>query len=185
MNKKLKIISCVVLCVVMCLFTIVATAHSGRTDANGGHIDNSTGLYHYHHGYSAHQHYDMDGDGIIDCPYDYDDKTNSNNKTISDAVPKKDNNTTIDTNSINKSDDIAFGEIMLLILKIVGVSLIILLFGCCIWLMIHMLVLTPLISWICKKTFRNGVNEPTVRKISIGIIVLIIVVIASIIVLKA
>ena len=24
------------------------SAHSGRTDANGGHTDKSTGLYHYH-----------------------------------------------------------------------------------------------------------------------------------------
>lgn len=51
-------------------------AHPGRTDANGGHWDNSTGEYHYHHGYSAHQHYDMDGDGIPDCPYSFKDATN-------------------------------------------------------------------------------------------------------------
>jgi len=50
-------------------------AHSGKTDANGGHYDRSTGEYHYHHGYPAHQHYDMDGDGVADCPYDFDDKT--------------------------------------------------------------------------------------------------------------
>ena len=40
-----------------------ALAHPGRTDANGGHTDRSTGEYHYHHGYPAHQHYDIDGDG--------------------------------------------------------------------------------------------------------------------------
>lgn len=51
-------------------------AHSGRTDSNGGHYDRSTGEYHYHHGYSAHQHYDMDGDGIPDCPYNFKDTTN-------------------------------------------------------------------------------------------------------------
>lgn len=46
-------------------------AHSGRTDSNGGHWDRSTGQYHYHHGHPAHQHYDMDGDGILDCPYTF------------------------------------------------------------------------------------------------------------------
>lgn len=47
--------------------TIVAEAHSGRTDSSGGHHDykNKSGLgsYHYHHGYSAHLH----PNGI--CPY--------------------------------------------------------------------------------------------------------------------
>jgi len=40
-------------------------AHSGRTDSNGGHYNRSTGEYHYHHGYSAHQH---NADGS--CPYE-------------------------------------------------------------------------------------------------------------------
>ncbi len=39
-------------------------AHSGRTDASGGHYDNSTGEYHFHHGKPAHKHY---ADGS--CPY--------------------------------------------------------------------------------------------------------------------
>lgn len=49
-----------------------ASAHPGRTDANGGHYNHSTGEYHYHHGYPAHQHID----GV--CPYDYDDRTGWN-----------------------------------------------------------------------------------------------------------
>lgn len=48
---------------------IPAFAHSGRTDGAGGHTDHSTGEYHYHHGYPAHQH--PNGE----CPYDFDDKT--------------------------------------------------------------------------------------------------------------
>lgn len=47
---------------------LTAQAHSGRTDASGGHHDykNKSGLgsYHYHHGYPAHLH----PDGF--CPYD-------------------------------------------------------------------------------------------------------------------
>ena len=46
-----------------CLLTISAAAHSGGTDSKGGHIDHSTGEYHYHHGMSAHQH----PGGV--CPY--------------------------------------------------------------------------------------------------------------------
>lgn len=57
------------------LFVFRVNAHPGRTDDDGGHTDNETGEYHYHHGYSAHAHYDMDGDGIVDCPYDFDDQT--------------------------------------------------------------------------------------------------------------
>lgn len=58
----------------LCL-SVVASAHPGKTDSDGGHTDHSTGEYHYHHGYSAHQHSDVDGDGVLDCPYLFDDKT--------------------------------------------------------------------------------------------------------------
>lgn len=47
-------------------------AHPGRTDSNGGHTDHSTGEYHYHHGQSAHQHFDIDGNGSPDCPLTFD-----------------------------------------------------------------------------------------------------------------
>lgn len=58
--------------VALCLLlTIQVLAHSGRTDSDGGHWDRSTGEYHYHHGYSPHDHYDIDGDGEIDCPIFY------------------------------------------------------------------------------------------------------------------
>ena len=51
-------------------FMSISYAHSGRTDSSGGHYNRQTGEYHYHHGYSAHDH----ENGI--CPYDFDDKTN-------------------------------------------------------------------------------------------------------------
>ena len=44
---KLTIVLIVVLSVIYAL-RFVAFAHSGRTDANGGHWDRSTGTYHYH-----------------------------------------------------------------------------------------------------------------------------------------
>lgn len=60
MNRK-KIIAVLAL---LSLLTPLASAHPGHTDAAGGHRDNSTGEYHYHHGYPAHQH----ENGI--CPYE-------------------------------------------------------------------------------------------------------------------
>lgn len=66
-----------------------ALAHPGRTDANGGHTDHSTGEYHYHHGYPAHQHYDIDGDGKPDCPYDFKDNTRSSSSSGSTGVTSR------------------------------------------------------------------------------------------------
>ena len=61
--KFLLILSLVILCV-----SLNSYAHSGRTDANGGHRDNKNasglGSYHYHcGGYPAHLH----TNGV--CPY--------------------------------------------------------------------------------------------------------------------
>lgn len=70
----------------------MVNAHPGRTDGSGGHTNHSTGEYHYHHGHAAHDHYDMDGDGVLDCPYDFDDRTdhNSGNSNSSFNSGKKD-----------------------------------------------------------------------------------------------
>lgn len=70
------------------LLSPAVLAHSGRTDANGGHYDRSTGEYHYHHGYPAHKHYDMDGDGVVDCPYNFDDQTGRNSGGSSSGSKK-------------------------------------------------------------------------------------------------
>lgn len=80
------------LLIVLIVTPCIALAHPGGTDSEGGHTDHSTGEYHYHHGYPAHEHKDMDGDGKKDCPYDFKDATdhrtgssnsNSSNKTTS------------------------------------------------------------------------------------------------------
>lgn len=57
--------------IVVLICSSIVFAHPGRTDSKGGHHNRSTGEYHYHHGYPAHQHID----GV--CPYNYDDKTSS------------------------------------------------------------------------------------------------------------
>ena len=69
----------------VCLMLLIlplnlALAHGGRTDANGGHYDRSTGEYHYHHGYPAHDH----PGGV--CPYDYDDQTDHSGGTNDDGT---------------------------------------------------------------------------------------------------
>ena len=79
---KTKII--ILLLLFSMLFYFPVSAHSGRTDSNGGHYDHQNGGYHYHHGYSAHSHYDIDGDGIIDCPYKM--KNKENNKTSAKSI---------------------------------------------------------------------------------------------------
>jgi hypothetical protein len=77
MKKFLSILAMFV--IILSLLYPMVIAHSGRTDKRGGHYDKSTGEYHYHHGYPAHQHID----GI--CPYNHDDKTDHNSGSYSDS----------------------------------------------------------------------------------------------------
>lgn len=70
-----KLASMLLLIVMLiCMFIVPCFAHSGGTDANGGHYDSTTGKYHYHCGGNpAHQH----TNGV--CPYDGD-SNNSEDK---------------------------------------------------------------------------------------------------------
>ncbi len=101
-RKKLIVIKTVILCVLVIAYAIVGTffgvfAHQGRTDGKGGHIDHDDGTYHYHHGYPAHSHYDINGDGVIDCPYKF--RNNEDNKTSGDnGATTKDTNDSVDKN---------------------------------------------------------------------------------------
>lgn len=106
--KKI-LLSVSIIAVFLSLVTGV-NAHPGRTDSNGGHTDHSTGEYHYHHGYSAHDHYDMDGDGDIDCPYEFNDKTDHSSV---DGVISNEEPITETSSEFNSAEDgIAFGEIL-------------------------------------------------------------------------
>lgn len=61
----MKKLLCIIIAVIIILSpTILCFAHSGRTDANGGHHVGGTSEYHYHHGKPAHQH----PNGV--CPYE-------------------------------------------------------------------------------------------------------------------
>ena len=68
---------------VLLAFAAPVFAHSGRTDSNGGHYDNSSGEYHYHHGYPAHQH--TNGK----CPYNFKNKITYNNGSKNVTTEKK------------------------------------------------------------------------------------------------
>lgn len=79
-----------ILSVLLISLTIPVFAHPGSLDENGGHYDRSTGEYHYHHGYSAHQHENGE------CPYDFHDNVEHN------KIKTKDNSKTDNTASSNK-----------------------------------------------------------------------------------
>lgn len=90
-NIKASIIVVCLLATCLLLFSIYTEAHSGGTDWRGGHKNHATGEYHYHHGYSAHDHYDIDGDGKKDCPYtfDYASMSKAESETTEESKTKK------------------------------------------------------------------------------------------------
>lgn len=130
--RSLKLLIAIILC--LCL-SVVASAHPGRTDSNGGHTDHRTGEYHYHHGYSAHRHYDKDGDGVLECPYTFSGKPNSSenhsnsytiNKSPSDKTESSSNNTEpVKTSNSKKSKDYTLLWGLLAIITLFGVPLLV------------------------------------------------------------
>lgn len=85
--------------VVIILGSCVAVfAHPGKTDSTGGHFDRSTGEYHYHHGYPAHQH----ENGT--CPYNKKSTTTEKAETFATIIvednTKSDNSNEIDYDSL-------------------------------------------------------------------------------------
>lgn len=73
-----------VISIMLLMSLSVISAHSGRTDRNGGHKDNKNvsglGSYHYHHGYGPHLH----PNGV--CPYAAPVKNNTPAKNNSPAT---------------------------------------------------------------------------------------------------
>lgn len=93
---KKSLIFCLSFICLFMFFSIVAVAHSGGTDSNGGHYDSSTGEYHYHHGYSAHQH----KNGV--CPYDDNSKADAEEEEESLSISNKGTKTLSKTLSSEK-----------------------------------------------------------------------------------
>ena len=110
MKKKnkyllLKILTICLIVTFSISMQFIAYAHSGGTDSDGGHYDHSTGEYHYHHGYPAHQH--VNGE----CPYDFDDQTNHSSGGSSSSKAMTSISGASDANDSDSSD-----ELILLIL---------------------------------------------------------------------
>lgn len=92
-----RMCSFVFACVLLLSF---AYAHPGKTDGKGGHTDHSTGEYHYHHGYPAHQH----PNGT--CIYEFDDKTGQNSGTPGGSISTRAASTTKVTTTTAKATTI-------------------------------------------------------------------------------
>lgn len=91
----LRSITCVLMAILV--LSTVTFAHSGRTDAAGGHRDNNNvsglGSYHYHHGYGPHLH----PGGV--CPY-----SATNRVTINNSATVKNTYTATTTNTATRSN---------------------------------------------------------------------------------
>lgn len=109
MKRRIYILAVFLLLPVIC---IPAFAHPGQTDSNGGHTDHSTGEYHYHHRQPAHDHYDMNGDSIIDCPYDFDEPPANSKSSNSSSTNKEVSNGAQSDIPTNKSS--SFSPIFLI-----------------------------------------------------------------------
>lgn len=115
--------------ILVSFFAVGTYAHSGRTDKYGGHYDTSTGEYHYHHGFPAHDH----PDGY--CPYsiegsgkwkDLVDRSSSGSATIN--KPKETEGAKIPTNEITDTNNENHTNYSLSLGDIIGISIIVLLF---------------------------------------------------------
>ena len=98
-----KILTLVIVLLLLSLFSVYASAHSGKTDSQGGHYDHQNGEYHYHHGYPAHSH----TNGV--CPYNFDDKAASSNSGS--------NSSQNNTKTLSKDTNISLGKIFSLLIE--------------------------------------------------------------------
>ena len=117
LNMKCRKIARLVFSIFVILLVLLvnspAYAHGGRTDGAGGHYNHSTGMYHYHHGYTAHQH--IDGK----CPYDDNsetkfDRPDSEHSNINNNAIEDENSKSTITESLEKisNNTITFGKII-------------------------------------------------------------------------
>lgn len=103
-NYKKILFNVIMIILIILSLSLKCFAHSGRTDANGGHKDNKNksglGSYHYHcGGHEAHLH----PNGV--CPYSSSSKKSSSSSTSkSTSSTKSSNKSTSSSSSVNKSN---------------------------------------------------------------------------------
>lgn len=97
-------------------------AHKGGTDSAGGHYNSSTGEYHYHHGYPAHQH----PNGI--CPYASETTatTSAQKTTKAQSTTKKTETTKVEVTTENTEDNNIVGNLLNYIGRFIVICIIIL-----------------------------------------------------------
>lgn len=100
-GRKQKIICISIMLISMMCVSLNVDAHSGRTDANGGHKDNKNasglGSYHYHCGGNpAHLH----PNGV--CPYSSKSKSNTSTKKENTTTKSKSNTKTDTSKTTSK-----------------------------------------------------------------------------------
>lgn len=101
-NYKKIFFNVIMIILIILSLSLKCFAHSGRTDANGGHKDNKNksglGSYHYHcGGHEAHLH----PNGV--CPYSSSSKKSSSSSTSkSTSSTKSSNKSTSSSSSVNK-----------------------------------------------------------------------------------
>ena len=123
--KKTALLYALLILLMIPSIALTTYAHQGRTDSSGGHTDHSTGEYHYHHGYPAHDHYDMDGDGDIDCPYDLDDQTNHSSGGRTEIIPDRGAAIKPDTKVGDpKQNKLSFADIILKIFEYLSLAVV-------------------------------------------------------------
>ncbi len=106
-----------VLLLLLTSFCVTSYAHPGKVDSNGGHYNNTTDEYHYHHGYPAHSH-------VGGCPYDYDDNTGQNSGSNSNNSYNNKNNHLYNsvTESTTDKQQAENDSVLITILKIIGLA---------------------------------------------------------------
>lgn len=118
---KKAVILLIALLLLISSVTIMAYAHSGGTDSSGGHYNHSTGEYHYHHGYPAHQH--TGGR----CPYDYHDNTDYSMSSSSKS--SKSSSGSSNTYSSSSSEDDPIIAVPIISITVAYVIYMLLLYG--------------------------------------------------------
>ena len=154
--KRILLLALSVVLILTCCISV--SAHPGKTDAAGGHMDNSTGEYHYHHGYPAHSH-------AGGCPYDYDDKTNHHSSNSSsdpkgkiEKNPDKESSNT-DTETVTEEEETkdkapTWKNILGITLAVILCSPLIL----TILAFLYYLTIDPIVQFI-KKKIKNHPSE--------------------------
>lgn len=164
--------------------SIFTMLHGGGTDGNGGHYVGGSGDYHYHHGYPAHDHYDIDGDGFIDCPYNFDDQ--SDHKASEYETETETNNSqVVEQNKPNETErKITFKDFLgsllaaIVILSCPIIAMLICLFGAI------AMIFGKVYKMITNKELKFSLSDKAYNVINVVVYLVVVAVATAILLLK-